>query len=444
MHQDRALAEAALRGVLDQPRRAVAQSPDVDTPVVLCHAVAALRRHAGREAVLALCAAALVGSLLTQSVTVFLLVLLAAWLTLVIDTWYVRHQVLARTLARSVFRRQDAPQPSSVQQRRSLAAVAERTSGNVVVHSGYSPFNGSGRPDRSWSFIVDVSRPSLGHDRPVPFTTAELRDAVVAQIRALRLPGLRLEERLLVSGEDVRGDRRFLPDPLRAPATEAPRHLVEDVLGHPQDRVRHYVHISVAGWHGQLVTSLFLRLVQLPGGLFVEANYSLLPPVREEYQEVDRILPTPTARQLAGLAGRCARSTPLSLVKSVPAVVGMVLSPLRSALEERAQQRAIEADLTFDYGPVVSLRERAADRRFQRYFQSKDYEMHVKTLERRVLDCVTDFLEGHGIDASEIQERTNTIINNGVMAAAGSSVSAESISVTQRAVDRVRDAASGG
>ena len=65
------------------------------------------------------------------------------------------------------------------------------------------------------------------------------------------------------------------------------------------------------------------------------------------------------------------------------------------------------------------MRELATEPRYSRYFQRLDKEMHVKIVERRVLDAIVSFLDEHGVDTSELKHRRETILNQGVMISGG-------------------------
>jgi predicted Ser/Thr protein kinase len=88
--------------------------------------------------------------------------------------------------------------------------------------------------------------------------------------------------------------------------------------------------------------------------------------------------------------------------------------------ERRGQHERIENDLLFDYGAEKSVREMAAGKEWRVYFQKLDKEMHHKILQQQLLDMLVDFLDEHGVDTSEIKERTTHILNNGVIVSGGS------------------------
>jgi hypothetical protein len=101
-------------------------------------------------------------------------------------------------------------------------------------------------------------------------------------------------------------------------------------------------------------------------------------------------------------------------------------------LEARARRRAVRRNPGFNYGAERSLREHASDWRYRVYFQRLDEEMHLKTVEQRLLDTLIDFLDEHQIDTSALKERETTILNNGVMVSGGT-LRADTLAVGDKA-----------
>lgn len=160
--------------------------------------------------------------------------------------------------------------------------------------------------------------------------------------------------------------------------------------------------------------------------LFVELSHSLLTPVLDVYQEVDRLLPQPTLRQLSRIVGRCLRQLPMALVRAPLALGRAAVSPLSRQLRQARQRREISSALRFNYGATSSPREWAADPLYQRYFQQLDKDLYAKVVEKRILQAIIEFLEEKGIDTSELIERQTTILNQGVYVTGGT-VNAQNI-----------------
>lgn len=420
------LATSVIDDIIEEEFKPPPTSPDVDLAPVLRHALAARSRQLARDFLLTALLFAAVWTFLTLQVTGFIVTLVLAWGVLFAEQLVATYGIVARHLRPDVFDPAAAPEPADDRLRRRLWDLHGASQGNVTVYSDYVPFVGSGVPINAWSFALDVQRPAEGR-QCVPFNAAEIHDVVLARLRRLSVSGLWVEDRIFVDGRDLRGDRRFLPAALGPPHTFASPEMVTWLVDHPEDRVRPYTCVRVAGWGGQLVLSTFLRFVATPQHLFVEVSYALLAPVQQEYQEVDHLLPQPTVRQLARIAGRSALRTPLRLVLAPGTVARAIGSPIERARRRARQRREITQTLRFDYGSSSSPRERAADTRFQRYFQELDRDMHMKIIERTVLAAIVDFLDAKGIDTTELVQRQTTILNNGVFVTGGATVNAQSM-----------------
>jgi hypothetical protein len=420
------LAASVIDGILEQPFKPPPSSPDVDLAPVLRHAVAARFRQLLRDVLLAALLLLAVAALLTLQSAVFVLALVLAWVVLFAEQLMATYGVVARHLRPGVFDPAQAPEPGDPRTRQRLLELQAAAQGNVTVYSGYVPFVGSGELIDAWSFVLDVQRAAEGR-QCAPFTTAQIHDVVLSRLEQLPLPGLGVEDRLFVDGTDLRGDGRFLPVSLGPPTTAVPPPFLRALIEHPEDVVRPYICVRVPSWGGQLVLSTFVRFVVTPQHLFVELSHSLLPPVREQYQEVDRLLPQPTVRQTTRMALRAAAQTPWSLVRSPGAVLRALTGPVTRSRRFARQRREITQALRFDYGSSQSPREQAADTRFHRYFQKLDRDMHVKVVEKAVLEAMVAFLDDRGIDTSELRQRQTTILNNGVFVSGGATVNAGSM-----------------
>ncbi|MEU5880483.1 hypothetical protein [Spirillospora sp. NPDC047279] len=441
MQTDRRLAAATLEQVLDEPHKAVASSPGVDLATVLKYALAARDRQRIRDLVLALLPFwAVLGLLSDPAVMPIMLALLAAgifiatWAVLITETLVTYYRVIFPLLRREAFDPADAPEPRSPHDRARLAEIAASDRGNVVVSASYRPFPGYGGELETWSVTLNMAKAEEG-ESVIPFQVHELYDHVGDAIGGLGLPGVSVEDRLVVNGRDLlRGldpqvRRAVLPDPLGTPVLDIDdalmRRLRDDLIGH----ARPYLTVFVAGWNGELVVTIFLRLALLPGRdlLFVEASYLLLPPSRDRYRKVDGLLGHPTGRQLSNIACESFVRSFLAVPQGLAATLSLLRGPWNGWTKARRDRRAILFDRTFNYGTEFSVRERSNDNSYFRYFQKLDQELYVKTVERRIFDAITDFMERHNIDTSDFSQRQMTILNNGVFVTGQGRVDAQNI-----------------
>jgi hypothetical protein len=410
-----------LEDVLEEEYRAVITTPGVDLVTVLRYALAAHRREVIRDAVLLVLLGALVISIFTvHSGIVVLLLLLAAWLTVGIEK-YENSFGAVRDLRPDRFNPDQIASPASNnyvgQQLARIAAVGEL--GNVTVYSKFPPFVGYGTITSSWSFAVDVTRP-LGDARPRPFSVHKVYDYVKAGLDELDWPGMEIMDRVMVNGRDIKDDRRFLPDPHAGPVTDIDADLMRNLMASPEERARPYLTIGMTGWQGDLAVTIFIRFLLSRTDLFVEAAHTVVAPLRAEYKAVDGEPDIDPGKFFALIGG--------SLIGTIPRLLGSVPRMWHVAgTERRREQKRRRVAGAGDYGALLSIREEAADTKWQRYFQIFDDARYVKVIEQRIFRSLLEFLEEHDIDASSLVNRTNTVVNNGVMVTGGGTINADSV-----------------
>ncbi|MFJ8719481.1 hypothetical protein ACIRD9_41005 [Streptomyces violaceus] len=433
MHTDIGLARKAVARIVHEPRRAAAASPGVDLGCVLRHALAAHARQQRRDVVLLLLLLVMVITLPFTFGVSLLLGVLVAWAVVAAELLSVHYSVVSRKLKRENFDPKYAPRPPGAQEAARLEAIELRDRGNVMVSSSFEPFVGHGETYRTWSFALNTGRPETGK-QVIPFTIHELNAYISARVGSLKLPGMEISDVLLVNGADLligvddhtRGE--VLRNPAGPPGAQVSDALLRELREDGKGRARPYLAIRVTGWSGEVVSTLFLRCALLSGRdtAFIEGSNCLLPPVREKYRTVDRLLDSPTFRQWCQLAAVAGVRTPFLLVRAPFAILGDLVAPLARHRTQRQQERRIRMR-SFDYGAEFSLREEATDRFFHRYFQALDRELYTKTIEHRVLDALVQFLEDHNIDSTDLIQRQTSIYNSGLFAGRDISIKGSSV-----------------
>jgi hypothetical protein len=428
---DSGLAERMVNEILDQGFKAVPWSPGVHLGLVMRYALLARRRQLMRDCALSGLLLAAFFALIIGSGVGVLVLLLSTWLTMIVERLVATYGVMARHLSPGSTDAVGYAPRFGPQIEERLAGITTAGLGNVIVYGSYSPFIGSGFPLDAWSFALDIDRPVEGRSVE-KFTALDIHRHTEDGLRRLQLGGLAVTNRVFVDGRDVRGDRRFLTTELSRPMSRVDDDLLCSLTADPEDRARPYLCLRVEGWRGQLVLSTFLRFVITGNKLFVELSHSLLTPVLDKYQAVDRLLPQPTGRQLVGIMGERLRALPRALLRAPSAVLDATLSPVAGEVRRSRQRQEITSGLRFNYGATTSPREEVADPLYQRYFQQLDKELFEKVVERHLLDSITNFLDDRGVDTGELRERRTTIMNNGVYISGGE-VSVESMAVGKRA-----------
>ena len=441
------LAQRVIGDIVNQQYKAPPLSPGVDLMAVVRHATSARARQVGRDALLTFLTFLIaIGwwRFRAGSGLVIVAAVGMAWLIVFGEQLVATYGVLANQLRPNRYHPESASSPSSARFRRRLEVLNDHSEGNVTVYGAYGPFIGSGVTIGAWSFALDIRRSSEGRAAEA-FTVHDLHDYVQEQIVSLRLGRLTVEDRVFVDGRDLRGDRRFLVQDLGAPVARIESSLMRSLMAEPEDRVRPYTCFRIAGWCGQLVLSTFLRFVVTPQHLFVEVSHSLLTPILERYQQVDRLLPRPTIFQVAEIGTRSLMMMPLQTLCAPMSVGRAIFGPFTRKTRRVQQRREIVSNLSFNYGADSSPREAVSDSRYQRYFQELDKDLYLKVVEKSILRSLVTFLEERGIDTHELIERQTTILNNGVYVTGGAAVTADNIAagLGAQAKSGLRGAAAG-
>ncbi|UQS29349.1 hypothetical protein J5J01_20630 [Streptomyces fradiae] len=339
-------------------------------------------------------------------------------------------------LRRGAFDPEGLPRPGAVEPWAAgrIAAVADAQRGNVHCHSGFSPFVGYGRRESAWTLTVPLlpaesARGVAAFDawavvarlrRRLVETADALPSATGADPRGARPV---VEDRVFVSGRELSGDGRLLPDPLRPPATRLPEEAVRQVVLRPDGTARHYLVSHVPLWGGEVVPSHLLHVAVADGALHLRCERYLLGPVRRDLHAVDLLPPASLmGRDRGALLSGALRRTGGALWRAPWSCLADALAEYRRPRRLRAETRAAREDPAFDRGARFSVREYAQGPEYFHHFQPVDARHTLDALDRHALAAVRDFLDEHGVDTADFRAQSQTILNHGVLQTGGVSV----------------------
>jgi len=350
------------------------------------------------------------------------LIFVGAWGTILCNSWILYYGTETQQFARGKFNANTVQFPLDPGTALQLATLSDPDQ-NVIVYSGFLPFVGSGVDLDGWSFAIDVTKGAQKMTAtlmPEPLQVRELYDCIDQAMKALKLPRLTISDKLYVHGTAISDYPIFFDALKKRPITRIDNRQMKQWMETFSEDVRYYKCMRVLSWNGELIVSIFIRFIQIEKNLFVEANYMLLPPLKEEYYLLDLLGTSSTWEKLWNLAVPSFLST-FSL---------WLLSPLRvlaylfrdwSANSEQARiERLIATNPAFDYGASTSLRQEASSSAYRLHFQKLDKEMYVKIIERQLLESIIGFLDSKNIDTTDLKARQEMILNNGVIVSGGS------------------------
>jgi hypothetical protein len=151
--------------------------------------------------------------------------------------------------------------------------------------------------------------------------------------------------------------------------------------------------------------------------------------VEHRWHEIDRLRPAPTVGQALKLAGRAVLDLPRALALAVPVLLREAYCVwVKDPLEQSATKAAIRDGAVVDRGTRLTVRSRGASREYWRHFQRLDREMYAKLVEPAILDTVVTVLDESDVDTSDLVERQDMILNQGVLMTGGA-LRAESLAV---------------
>jgi hypothetical protein len=449
---DPAFARQVVRRIIGEPFQAVAPAAGADVVVVTRWALAALRRQAKRDAVLAcLLLLGMIALFVFWTWLVLAALAVSAILVVAYERWVRDEKVIARLMLRGRFRGRDAPVSASPRIEKRLGEVKAQQRGNLVVfRGGHSAFVGSGLHVSHRRILVqaDLGKKKKNGKRkqPILFTNPELHDALERALKAMGFPELRVGERLYVNGQHVVDDPRILPDRLKPPVTSAEFELLYNGCVHPTPDARTYLCAEIGGWKGQLVVSLFARAVQARGSLQVEWGFRVVPPLRKHFLEIDRRYELPKARQAVNALGAGVVEFAPALISSPVRLARYLKMPLDDQRRIRKQSYAILNGLVFDYGSERSVREYAIGDERLHYFLAQDELTFILLAEHTMLRALSNFLEAHNVDLEQFEEQEKTFINN-VSKYNISEVNAQNVAVGDKSrvnsSEKPKDSASG-
>lgn len=413
--------------MLNEQIRALAPTFGVDIPVVVKWALKALRTRSVRDRSLSVILA----------LQIFLMVVLIVWwpwvwifvVSLCAAAWMVVswdyheriNRVVIGKMLRDRFEPTSAPPPSEADRER-LDVVARRREGNLVVFSGHDAFIGTGRMLYSQRLLLDISsrRDDENSDRrSVDFTSHDLQAAIVAAFDRDRglgktLDNIRVHERLFVNGLHIQKDGQLLPSPQKPPPASVDSTLLRAASLNPSPEARTYVCVEIPGWQGQLVVTLFIRVVYTGKSLFVEWTFRVLPPIREQFRVIDHWYERPGYLQLKDSLGFGLRSMIPALLASPVHAFKLWHKPRVARRNESRYKRAIQGGRVFDYGAGPSIREDASGVQRHHYFLARDEGMYVLLAQQTLIQTVQDFLSDHGIDLGQFKDQVKVIFDQSI------------------------------
>ncbi|MEW2435623.1 hypothetical protein AB0952_15830 [Streptomyces caniferus] len=326
-------------------------------------------------------------------------------------------RVLARELSRERFpdvMSDPAERSESYRFRRLRDRVRIEQHGPLVMYRAADPFCGAGYPYRTWSLSVELNP---REDREVePLDNSAILARIVPLVAALRVPSPHGSPKVAAAVRDrLRAleidECVFLPAeglPSREAAPYAPQAFEEHrarAVEEGGETRRHFLRIRVGGWNEGVVTTLFVRVHTQGGMLMLEVAPHVLWPLRQLFQDADRLAHQYRHHHHFGKAVWALARTPSSAGHALLTLLRGLLSSWRLA--------------TAGYGAALPEGPGASVRELGSYgesslFQDMDVARYLKTVQQRVAAGVTTALREAGYQTDEFEQRIVHVAEGGV------------------------------
>ncbi|MEV6663669.1 hypothetical protein [Streptomyces nigra] len=315
----------------------------------------------------------------------------------------------------------------------------------VTLYDVEQPFVGLGTRKRSWSFAMELRKVSDGRRDRIPaqvdgaagavprarerLTARAALDLIEPQLVELResaartgrdrLRELEIERFLYLPGGVGRAEELELGGVDDAGAHAASGqgrgaayavYEPEQIAAHRDEAIdeggearRVFLRVRIGGWHEQLVVTVLVRVHTQGGMLVLEAESSVLGPIRKEFRGVDALV-----ERLPEKWHRAA----LRALRHAPAI-GLDCAIGAFGTLWRTVTSHVPRDEELPDVPRVSLRALAAQQKLSR-FQDMDAERYIKTVEERIVGGVRTALREHGYRTEEFEQHIYQVSGGGV------------------------------
>ncbi|MFE6742931.1 hypothetical protein [Streptomyces tubercidicus] len=329
-------------------------------------------------------------------------------------------RVLANELSRERFpdvMSDPAERSEGFRFRRLRDRVRTEQHGPLVMYRAANPFCGAGQPYRTWSLSVELNPRADRADRTAePLDNSAILARIVPLVAALRVPSPHGSPATAAAVRDrLRGleidECVFLPAeglPSRAAAPYAPEafeaHRAAAVEEGGETR-RHFLRIRVGGWNEGIVTTVFVRVHTQGGMLMLEVAPHVLWPLRQPFQDADRLAYRYRHHHHFGKAVWALAHTPRSAGHALGTLARGLLSAWRLATAGHGA--------ALPEGPGASVRELGTYGESS-LFQDMDVARYLKTIQQRVAAGVTTALREAGYQTEEFEQRVVHVAEGGV------------------------------
>jgi hypothetical protein len=183
--------------------------------------------------------------------------------------------------------------------------------------------------------------------------------------------------------------------------------------------MRHCLTAQVRSWGTDVVLTVHVQAAVTEHTVHLYSTAAVLPPVREEYGQVDRMTGAHGSEYQLRVVASGWRAAMDGLAQPVERAVRHVFADWLLQRQRQQMRDAIRYDRQYDFGGEQSLRELATADDYANYFQRIDVRRYESQIQLRTLTVLRSLFEKYGWDTSELDQGHQTILNNGIIMTGG-------------------------
>jgi hypothetical protein len=295
---------------------------------------------------------------------------------------------------------------------------------NVITFGRYQPFLGAGGQISKWTIAID--RKPAEHQSPEPsridIPVKAFYQATDQEVTALKLPYLKGFAWLFVDGFELDVDGKILTDMKAQPESILSEPEIWSIgQGDLRSNRRTYRLYRYTDTERDQVLSYFLRFDNVGSVTFIESSAHILPCIdRRRFSLTPVLKDSKISRLCKTIALALLFTFSSAYVFVALGYLGIFAWKLLSwRFDDNKQSREANWNEEYNYGHVQTFRESIAAKNYESYYGVQDLTLYWKAIENAILDSTIKLLKQRGVDTSQFEQASSTIVNSGIMVSGG-------------------------
>jgi hypothetical protein len=291
--------------------------------------------------------------------------------------------------------------------------VNKYKSTTLHYYKDYNPFSAEGFDVGSWSVAIDITKTNKWEELGVKeFSEGELYQKIKSQLLRLNFENISVTDIIYVNAKDIIKDNLFYEN--GSLTLNIDIDAFKTIPNSKEEKFRFYKVIKVKDWGNDLIFTILFRIYKTSESLYLETKYFVLPSIKKSLKGIDKFKKARFTK-IASILISNILYAPILLVSAPFAV----LSPYIDLTEVITKALMDEDDREELVGDTSSFGLLFRSSYYEDFNQFEDKDFYSKTIEKKLLNSIIDFLEEHNIDVSDFKDNKSHILNNGIIMSGG-------------------------